>query len=144
MATVPIYLNVNSDNGTILEAPAIEKKDKWTEIYLTEEGSEYLQRYWKNYTIRDGMAIRQVKNLLDLSRDHLLHQNEILGSRLDAALSTIEDLKTSNAALGGAQAQTTVDVQNVKGAVEEVKTATSELGGQFAEMLVSQTPAATE
>lgn len=134
--TVKTYWNLDPDSGVPLAQPTGEETEGWTVLYLLPETLESVQRYWKSYVYANGVMKRTVGWLPDLSIDHLIHKNE-------EAADTIQQLKQALATLGGAQAQTNVDVQGVKDDVTEVKTATSALGGQVAQMMVAQTPVST-
>ncbi|WP_258115657.1 hypothetical protein [Levilactobacillus yiduensis] len=132
--TIKTYWNLDPDSGVPLAQPTGEETKGWTVLYLLPETLESVQRYWKNYVYTAGVMKHTANWLPDLSIDHLIHENEV-------AQENIQQLKQTIAVLGGSQAQTTVDVQDVKEDVTEVKTATSALGGQVAQMMVAQTPA---
>lgn len=140
--TVPIYLNVAPDTGVITEAPRIDATEGWTEFHVLPSSLESIMRYWQDYKVENGIIKRQ-RLLPDLTADHLMHLIEVQNQVISSQSSVTDSLKSVTAQLGGAQAQTSVDVQGVKEDVTEVKTATSALGGQLAQMMVagSTTPA---
>lgn len=127
--TVPVYVSINADNNTITEQPAVEAADGLIEMWVTPVMQEYIIRNWNKYLVVDGMFKRTVDTLPDLSTDHLLHINEVLGDQITAANKTIMALQKASGQIGGAQAQTTVDTTSLK------KIA-AQLGGQLAQIQV--------
>ena len=132
--TVPVYVSINADNNTITEQPAVEAADGLTEMWVTPVMQEYIIRNWQKYLVVDGMFKRTVDTLPDLSIDHLLHINEVLGDQVTTANTTITGLQKLAGSLTMQQTQLSATVEQAENTIKNLQTLAGQLTAQVTQL----------
>ena len=144
--TTKYYVKVDSETGAIVEAPTGTKADGLIEVNVLPSTAEYLTRYWQHYQIVNGVPVKQLKWLPDLSIDHLLNVINVLEGNLSEANTTVgetnKQLATANATitqLQGMAGSLTGQVAQANQTIDQLQALTGQLTGQVAKIQLAQT-----